>query len=156
MCSLGIEPMTFFAAKAMLYHWATGTFLFVWVAVNTYTFLCVYDMRIWNTFSQMKRSWSGSQSSAGDVDRVFMSSLRRHACFSMCVVKENALLCHPFIQRYDRVIWVIAHHIRSCKSVENEYKLWFCVKKHQVNMYYQRMWADHSRSRSVKEILQLY
>ncbi len=24
--SLGIEPMTFWAAKAMLYHWATGTF----------------------------------------------------------------------------------------------------------------------------------
>ncbi len=21
---------------------------------------------------------------------------------------------------------------------------WFCVKKHQVNMYYQRMWAEHS------------
>ncbi len=25
MCSLGIEPMTFCAADAMLYHWATGT-----------------------------------------------------------------------------------------------------------------------------------
>ncbi len=25
MCSLGIEPTTFFAANAMLYHWATGT-----------------------------------------------------------------------------------------------------------------------------------
>ncbi len=25
VCSLGIEPMTFCAAKAMLYHWATGT-----------------------------------------------------------------------------------------------------------------------------------
>ncbi len=25
MCSLGIEPTTFCAADAMLYHWATGT-----------------------------------------------------------------------------------------------------------------------------------
>ncbi len=25
MCSLGIEPMTFCAANAVLYHWATGT-----------------------------------------------------------------------------------------------------------------------------------
>ncbi len=45
--------------------------------------------------------------------------------------------------------------IISRKSVENEWKSWFCVKKHQVNMYtniktqatlyYQRMWAEHSR-----------
>ncbi len=27
MCSLGIEPTTFCAANAMLYHWATGTFM---------------------------------------------------------------------------------------------------------------------------------
>ncbi len=25
VCSLGIEPMTFCTANAMLYHWATGT-----------------------------------------------------------------------------------------------------------------------------------
>ncbi len=25
VCSLGIEPTTFCAANAMLYHWATGT-----------------------------------------------------------------------------------------------------------------------------------
>ncbi len=25
VCSLGIEPTTFWAANAMLYHWATGT-----------------------------------------------------------------------------------------------------------------------------------
>ncbi len=24
VCSLGIEPTTFYAANAMLYHWATG------------------------------------------------------------------------------------------------------------------------------------
>ncbi len=29
VCSLGIEPTTFCAANAMLYHWATGTVLFV-------------------------------------------------------------------------------------------------------------------------------
>ncbi len=27
VCSLGIEPTTFCAANAMLYHWATGTLL---------------------------------------------------------------------------------------------------------------------------------
>ncbi len=26
VCSLGIEPTTFCAANAMLYHWATGTY----------------------------------------------------------------------------------------------------------------------------------
>ncbi len=31
VCSLGIEPTTFCAANAMLYHWATGT---LW---NTFT-----------------------------------------------------------------------------------------------------------------------
>ncbi len=40
-----------------------------------------------------------SQSSSGDVVCVFMSSLRRHARFSVCVLKENAGLCHSFIQR---------------------------------------------------------
>ncbi len=29
MCSLGIEPTTFCAANTMLYHWATGTLLFI-------------------------------------------------------------------------------------------------------------------------------
>ncbi len=28
VCSLGIEPMTFCAANAMLYHWATGTLFY--------------------------------------------------------------------------------------------------------------------------------
>ncbi len=28
VCSLGIEPTTFCAANAMLYHWATGTHAF--------------------------------------------------------------------------------------------------------------------------------
>ncbi len=27
VCSLGIEPTTFCAADAMLYHWATGTYI---------------------------------------------------------------------------------------------------------------------------------
>ncbi len=54
-----------------------------------FTFLCVYDMRI------VLLKWNGesdSQSSSGDVVYVFMSSLRRHARFSVCVVKENARL----------------------------------------------------------------
>ncbi len=31
MCSLGIEPTTFCAANAMLYHWTTGTLYIVYV-----------------------------------------------------------------------------------------------------------------------------
>ncbi len=30
VCSLGIEPTTFYAAYAMLYHWATGTHFPLW------------------------------------------------------------------------------------------------------------------------------
>ncbi len=74
--------------------------LFWRVAGNTFTFLCVYDMRIWNAFTQnetVKHSWTDSQSSSGDVVCLFMSSLRQHACFSVCVLKENACLYHPFI-----------------------------------------------------------
>ncbi len=52
VCSLGIEPMTFCAANAMLYHWATGTpciqYMCVCVCVcvrtyvRTYVCVCVY------------------------------------------------------------------------------------------------------------------
>ncbi len=35
VCSLGIEPTTFCAANAMLYHWATGTH-----------YINIYDHRI--------------------------------------------------------------------------------------------------------------
>ncbi len=34
MCSLGIEPTTFCAANAMLYHWVTGTLLLNMVMMN--------------------------------------------------------------------------------------------------------------------------
>ncbi len=34
VCSLGIEPTTFCAANAMLYHWATGT---LWLSVMRYS-----------------------------------------------------------------------------------------------------------------------
>ncbi len=38
VCSLGIEPTTFYAANAMLYHWATGTKLsFTFISVNFLT-----------------------------------------------------------------------------------------------------------------------
>ncbi len=33
VCSLGIEPTTFCAANAMLYHWATGTSYSIFVHV---------------------------------------------------------------------------------------------------------------------------
>ncbi len=48
VCSLGIEPMTFSAANAMLYHWATGTPCIQYVCVcvctyvRTYVYVCVY------------------------------------------------------------------------------------------------------------------
>ncbi len=48
---------------------------------------------------------------------MFMSSLRRHARFSVCVLKENARLCHPFrdmAAHYELMV------IRSRKSVGNE------------------------------------
>ncbi len=31
VCFLGIEPTTFWASNAMLYHWATGTMLILWL-----------------------------------------------------------------------------------------------------------------------------
>ncbi len=72
--------------------------LFWLFAVDTLTFLCVYDMRIvllkWNAHEV-------TQSSSGDVVCVFMSSLRRHARFSVSVLKENVHLCHPFMHKYD-------------------------------------------------------
>ncbi len=43
----------------------------------------------------VKRSWSDSQSSSGDVC-VFMSSLRRHARFSVCVLKENVSIIYSY------------------------------------------------------------
>ncbi len=35
VCSLGIEPTTFCAAEAMLYHWATGTLVIAAVHIST-------------------------------------------------------------------------------------------------------------------------
>ncbi len=66
---------------------------------------------IWyeDSFTQIKRLWSDSQNSSGDVVHVFMSSLRRHARFSVSVLKENAHLCHPFMHKYDCALWVNAH-----------------------------------------------
>ncbi len=68
--------------------------------MNTFTFLCIWYE---NSFIQMKRSWSDSQSSSGDVVHVFMSSLRRYVHFCVCVCvcvcvvgKRTSLLHIPF------------------------------------------------------------
>ncbi len=97
-------------------------------------------------------SWSDSQSSSGV--RVFMSSLRRHVRFRVCVcvLKENACLCHPFIHRYDRDLCVNAHHITlisgewiesmiRCKETLSEHVYKY---KNSAKLHYQRMWTDHS------------
>ncbi len=42
VCSLGIEPTTFCAANAMLYHWATGTLLPNTLLLGSYKFLKVF------------------------------------------------------------------------------------------------------------------
>ncbi len=34
VCSLGIEPTTFYTANAMLYHWATGTSGIIFKSLN--------------------------------------------------------------------------------------------------------------------------
>ncbi len=36
VCSLGIEPTTFCAANAMLYHWATGTLYIFTLYIQLY------------------------------------------------------------------------------------------------------------------------
>ncbi len=94
------------------------TWLLFWRVAVIPLHFCVYiwheDMKCFYSNEMVKRSWSDSQSSSGDVVLVLMSSLRRQARFSICVcvcvcvcvVKEIARLCYPFIKRYDRVTWV--------------------------------------------------
>ncbi len=47
MCSLGIEPTTICAANAMLYHWATGT----WIETRQHLRACIWRARATNTVS---------------------------------------------------------------------------------------------------------
>ncbi len=123
-----------------------------WIIILTgcreYLYISVY--MIWG-YETLLLKWNG------ETLMKWLSEQFWRCCLCVYVLIETSrftkgkcCLCHPFIQRYDCVIMLI----RSCKSVGNEQKWWFCVKKHQVNMYYQRMWSDHSESRSVKEISQ--
>ncbi len=61
MCSLGIEPTTFCAANAMLYHWATGTHTFTYTCIVA-GFPLMMDLFLTNTqqfTSQDINCWTG-------------------------------------------------------------------------------------------------
>ncbi len=52
VCSLGIEPTTFCAAKAMPYHWATGTHVYIysisqkWVHPSHFCKYCIISFHV--------------------------------------------------------------------------------------------------------------
>ncbi len=82
---------------------SSQTQTFILMGWREYLYISVF---IWyeNSFTQIKW-WNAhevTQNSSGDVVHVFMSSLRRHALFSVCVQKENTRLCHPFIEIWSR------------------------------------------------------
>ncbi len=84
-----------------------GQILFWRAAVNIFIFLSVYDMIVlleWNCESLMK--WA-----VLEMLFVCLCPHRDIAHASVCVLQENARLCHPFIKRYDRIIWVNVHQI---------------------------------------------
>ncbi len=47
MCSLGIEPTTFCAADAMLYHWATQEHLFLFIFFNVSFWMVTLTLWVW-------------------------------------------------------------------------------------------------------------
>ncbi len=63
MCSLGIEPTTFCAANAMLYHWATQEPVLPWPAKSTVNY-CYSLLRIMSTWIHVRIClvlwWKGS------------------------------------------------------------------------------------------------
>ncbi len=60
MCSLGIEPTTFCAGNAMLYHWATGTHTFTYTCIVA-GFPLMMDLFLTNTqqFTSQINCWTG-------------------------------------------------------------------------------------------------
>ncbi len=95
------------------------TFILTGCREYLYIAVCIwYDA----SFTQMKR-WNADEVTLRAVLEMLFMCLcphwdgrrwdhrEHHARFSVCVIKENAHLCHSFIQRYDHVIWVNAHHI---------------------------------------------
>ncbi len=54
---------------------------------------------------------------------------------SVCVLKDNAHLCHPFIQRYDRVICVNAHQITLIKNYNNKNMSWESKSIHSISLH---------------------
>ncbi len=91
---------------------------------------------IWyeDNFTPMKRSWSDSQSSSGDVVRVFMSSLRRHSRFSVCVQKENARLISCNISACEQSIAWADQWRRSAVPQHVTAQQRYC-KQEQVQVY---------------------
>ncbi len=81
---------------------------------------CDEDMKRFYSNETVKRWWSDSEQFWGCCLCVYVLIETSRVLQSVCVVKENVRLCLPFIQRYDRVIWANAHHIRSRKSVGDE------------------------------------
>ncbi len=78
--------------------------LFLWVGVNTFTFLCVWYK---DRFTQMKRSNAHEVTLRAVLEMlfcVFMSSLRRHAHFSVCVQKESACFISCIISACEQSI----------------------------------------------------
>ncbi len=44
VCSLGIEPTTFAAANAMLYHWATGVMSKLFRYIKMFSHYCIESL----------------------------------------------------------------------------------------------------------------
>ncbi len=63
VCFLGIEPTTFCAANAMLYHWATGTYICLYIIyLNIYTIMCtiIHEQGIYIYIPMIKAEFSVS------------------------------------------------------------------------------------------------
>ncbi len=79
VCSQGIEPTTFCAAKAMLYHWATGTYVEMMSFCTSLLRIFVYST--WRNPDQPRVTWWCWSGSAG-AQRYFCTSswCRTHWC----------------------------------------------------------------------------
>ncbi len=98
VCSLGIEPTTFCAANAMLYHWATGTLLHVTMYFGTTHHFCQTVKRR-NTWGE----WKNSKKLLACQCKIWLLHT------SGCYIKAN-------LSRYLCYKWVIYQHIKPCKS----------------------------------------
>ncbi len=75
----------------------------------------LHSVCIWyeDSFTQMKR-WNAHKVTLRAVLEMLFVCLYPHwdiMRVSVCVLKENAHLCHTFIHKYDRALWVNGHQI---------------------------------------------